>query len=248
MYPMMFPMMPWIPNLYKLRNDYPEPPTIYSLLNSYVNYGKPEDEKTPIKDLAKMGRSMFFDESYPLSSNISREAFETTILNHFILRRIGFDTVTAFSIRLNNKLCEIMPDYNKMFDALHGWDLFTSGETVTRETTTETADTNVDLTSSTTETSSTTDNRYSNTPQNQIQDVKDGKYVSEYSYNQGTGNDESSSTKTGSSEGNSTTNETITRTPSDKIRIYEDFKKNRDHIYSMIFEELESLFYQNVLI
>ena len=191
---------------------------------------------------------MFFDESYPLSNNISREDFEIMILNHFLMRRIGFDTVTAFSIRLNNKLCEIMPDYNKMFDALHGWDLFNSGETVTRESVTATEDTNVDLTSSTSETSTTTDNRYSDTPQNDIQNVKDGKYVSEYSYNQGTGNDETSSTKTGSSEGNSTTNETITRTPSDKIRIYEDFKKNRDHIYSMIFEELESLFYQNVLI
>lgn len=241
-------MIPWIPNLYKLQNDYPEPPTIYALLNSYVNYGKTDEEKKSIKDLAKYGRSMFFYTDYPLTSNISKEDFEVMILNHFLMRRIGFDTVNAFSIRLINKLCEIMPTYNKMFDALHGWSLFNDGETVTRSSTTETTDSSVDMTSSDSETTTTNDNRYSNTPQNDIQNVKDGKYTSEYSYNTATGNDESSSTKTGSSEGNSTTSETITRSPSDKIKTYDEFIKNRNHIYSMIFEELESLFYQNVII
>lgn len=248
MFPLMFPMIPWIPNLYKLQNDYPEPPTIYALLNSYVNYGKTDEEKKSIKDLAKYGRSMFFYTDYPLTLNISKEDFEVMILNHFLMRRIGFDTVTAFSIRLINKLCEIMPTYNKMFDALHGWSLFNDGETVTRSSTTDTTGSSVDMTSSDSETTTTNDNRYSNTPQNDIQNVKDGKYTSEYSYNTATGNDESSSTKTGSSEGNSTTSETITRSPSDKIKTYDEFIKNKSHIYSMIFEELESLFYQNVLI
>ena len=244
----MFPMIPFVPNLYKLQNDYPEPPTIYALLNSYVNYGKPDEEKKPIKDLAKEGRSMFFYADYPLSSHVSKEDFEVMILNHFLMRRIGFETVNAFSIRLINKLCEIMPDYNKMFDALSGWELFNSGESITRVSVTDTEDSTVDTANTSATTSTTNDNRYSNTPQNDIANVQNGKYVSEYTYNAATGNDASSSNKVGSSEGNSTTNETITRTPADKIKIYEDFKKNRDHIYSMIFEELEPLFYQNVLI
>lgn len=248
MFPLMIPMFPWIPNLYKLQNDYPEPPTIYSLLNSYVNYGKPKEEQKPIKDLAKYGRSMFFYSDYPLSENISKEDFEVMILNHFLMRRIGFDTVNAFSIRLINKLCEIMPDYNKMFDALSGWNIFNDGETISRTSVTDTEDSNVDLNMSSSETDTTADNRYSNTPQTDLNNVKDGKYVSEYTYNTGHAEDQSSSTRTGSSEGNSTTNETITRSPSDKIKIYNEFIKNRNHIYSMIFEELESLFYQNVLI
>ena len=40
-FPVMFPILP---------NDHPEPPTLYSLLNSIVNYG--EEEQTKIKDLA----------------------------------------------------------------------------------------------------------------------------------------------------------------------------------------------------
>ena len=244
----MIPMFPWIPNLYKLQNDYPEPPTIYSLLNSYVNYGKPKEEEKPIKDLAKYGRSIFFYSDYPLSTHISKEDFEIMVLNHFLMRRIGFDTVTAFSIRLINKLCEIMPEYNKMFDALAGWDLFNDGETITRSSVTDSEDSSSDSTTSSSTTNTVNDNRYSDTPQNDLTNVQDGTYVTEYTYNQGQGTDQSTSSRTGRNEGNSTTNETIHRSPSDKIKIYDEFIQNRNHIYSMIFEELESLFYQNVLI
>lgn len=248
MFPLMIPMWPMIPNLNKLRNDYPEPPTIYSLLNSYVNYGKTAEEQKPIKELAQYGRGMFFYDDYPLSEHVNKEDFEIMILNHFLMRRIGFDTVTAFSIRLINKLCEIMPVYNKMFDALSGWDLFNSGEIVTRETSTETSDTSTGSSEVNSSTDSTNDNRYSNTPQNHISDVKNGEYVSEYTFNTAHGEDQSSTSRTDLNSGNSSTNETITRTPSDKIKIFEEFKQNREHIYSMIFEELEPLFYQNVLI
>ena len=100
----MFPLMfsPMVPNLYKLGNDYNIPPTIYALLNSYVNFSKEEPEK--IKDLAKIGRTMFFDFDYPLSNKITKEQFETMILNHFLMRRIGYETVTAenSSVSLQN--------------------------------------------------------------------------------------------------------------------------------------------------
>ena len=42
--------------------DYNIPPTLYALLNSIVNFG--EEEKTKIKDLAKVGRSTIFDFDY----------------------------------------------------------------------------------------------------------------------------------------------------------------------------------------
>ncbi len=93
------------------------PPTLYSLLQSIVNYGK--DEQTKIKDLAKAGRTKIFDFDYPLSDKITKEDFECMILNHFIMRRIGFDTLTAFKIQLDVKLNEIMPMYNKLIDLLY---------------------------------------------------------------------------------------------------------------------------------
>ena len=228
LYPLMFPRLP---------RDNPKPPTIYSILESIVNFGK--DEKTKIKDLAKEGRTEIFDFDYPLSSHISKEEFETMILNKFIMRRIGFDTVTAFKIQLNVKLNEIMPMYNKMFDFLDGWDLFSDGEITTR-TKNYTGNANMNNTTNTS-TNNISDRRYSELPQDEISNVRDGKYMTDYNYDNdsGTGNTISNTT---SADSNSE-NETITRTPSDKMTLYKEFLENKKNIYTMIFKDLESLFY-----
>ena len=248
-----YPFPPMIPNLFKLRNDYPEPPTIYSILNSYVNFGK--ENQTKIADLAKTGRAVFFDFDYPLSSKISKEDFEVMILNKFLMRRIGFETVTAFKIALNVRLNEIMPTYNKLFDALDGWNIFSDGESISRsqQTTNNTSSENTDNNDSTTTDngtiSNTADLRSSDTPQNELSNVRDGSYVSQYNYNQDTGTS-SNTSRTISENSNSTEvensgtlSETITRTPHDKIAIYQQFIEARTGIYTMIFEDLNRLFY-----
>lgn len=212
--------------------DYDIPPTLYALCNSMANFGK--TEKTKIKDLAGATREQIFDFDYPLSSKVSKEDFEKMIINHFLMRRIGFETFTAFQIQLNAKLNEIMPEYNILFDSLIGWDLFKDGE----ETTLIASDMSNTTTSDTT--SSTADRRYSDTPQNQLSDVQSGSYVTDYNYDQYSGNANAES----ESVGNRT--ETIKRTPGDKIRAYTEFKSSLSHIYSMIFKELEDLFFQLV--
>lgn len=230
----MIPIYPMIPNLMKLANDYDEPPTVYALLNSYVNFGKEVPVK--ISDLAKTGRGIFFDFDYPLASGISKEDFETMILNHFLMRRIGYETVTAFKIALNVKLNEIMPLYNKLFESIENWNLFNDGETISRTA----IDNGSSSSTNNTTTNTTSDRRYSSTPQNQIQDVKDGKYVSEYNYD----TDNGSSNNTSNMLNNNTTNETINRSPADKMMLYSEFLKNRQNIYTMIFKDLDPLFYQ----
>ena len=281
---MFYPFLP--PNCNK-------PPTIYSILESIVNPNVDLNEPAPevkIKDLAKEGRSTIFDFDYPLSSNIKKEDFETMILNHFLMRRIGFETVTAFCIQLDVKLNEIMPMYNKMFDAIENWDIFNDGETTTRtgtdnrtsnsENNSNTTNTNTSNTQSTntasntlnnestTNTNDTSDRRNSELPQSQLENVRDGSYVTNYNYdtNTSTGND--TSTSNGSSESNSTNtveenrketmqntnnttdnntyNETIKRSPTDKIAILREMQENIKSIYTMIFKDLECLFYQLV--
>lgn len=254
--------MLWMNLLYpKLPTNCDLPPTIYSILESYVNFDNDEPKK--IKELAKYGRGIIFNFDYPLTSNEDKEKFECMILNHFLMRRIGYDTVTAFRIALDVKLNEIMPFYNKMFDMLDGWDLFSDGEVTTRvqSDSRNITDTNTNTTNQTTSgsdtinntTTSTSDRRNSNTPQNELSDVRDGKYVSNYDYD--TNNDTNNTTSTSSNTLNSTNNsngtssnignlqETITRTPADKIRIYKEFMENRKSIYTLIFEELDPLFY-----
>ena len=226
-YFLLFPPLP--PNCSK-------PPTIYTILESIVNYGK--DNQTKIKDLAKEGRGTIFNFDYPLTNNISKEKFECMILNHFLMRRIGFETVTAFRIQLDVKLNEIMPLCNKMFDALENWNIFNDGE-VTEKTGTDnrtinnTAETiNTLENESTTNSSDTSDRRNSELPQNQLESLRDGSYVSNYNYDQNSAESHDNSTSNGSSNSSNNTqddnnyHETITRTPADKIAIYKEFQEN----------------------
>jgi hypothetical protein len=211
-----------------------------------VNYAA--DVPTKIKDLANAGRAMIFDFDYPLATGIAKSDFECMILNHFMMRRIGYETVTAFKIALNVKLNEIMPEYNRLFDSIENWNIFSDGERITRQATDSrtTNNTNSNTGSTTGTTTNTSDRRYSDTPQNQLSDVQNGNYVSEYNYD----SDNTSATSTSTNSGTNNTqdsgnqSETIIRTPSDKIRLYSEFLKNRQNVYTMIFKDLDSLFYQ----
>lgn len=240
-YPFLFPCMPTMCDL---------PPTVYSLLESIVNYGK--DEKTKIKDLAKEGRTTFFDFDYPLTNNITKEQFETMILNKFIMRRIAYDTLTTFKIQLNVKLNSIMPLYNKMFDALENWNIFNDGEVTTETGTDERQTTNTTQNtlsnSSTTQSSSTSDRRSSELPQDQLENLRDGSYVGNYNYDTDTATGTDSSTSNGSATSNGTDNNEYTkeirRSPADKIAIMKEMQENINSIYEMIFKDLECLFYQ----
>ena len=226
---MIFPYLiaPWLPT------NCDAPPTLYALMNSICNFDK--EDKTNIYNLPKMARSTIFDFSYPLSTHVNKEDFEVMILKHFMMRRIGFETPTAFKIALDVKLNEIMPLYNKLFDALDGWDVFNSGETITRSVSENgTSALNTESTSGT-----TSDRRYSRMPQNEIDDVKDGNYMTDYNY------DTTDATINSGSEGSTSNllNETKTRSPIDKVGIYKKLLEETKNIYTMIFKDLDDLFY-----
>jgi hypothetical protein len=208
-----------------------KPPTLYFLLESIVNYGK--DDKTKIKDLAKEGHSRIFNFEYPLTDKIDKEDFEVNILNHYLTRRIGAETFTLFQINLNAKLNEIMPFYNKMFDSIDGIDLLND---ITTRTGNDTSNTSNSLENSSTTTS---DKRYSDTPQNNLQNVKDGAYVTEYNFDTNIDNSNSE----GSSENTRNYAETITKSPSNKIDKLKTLQSEVKSIYTLIYKDLDDLFY-----
>lgn len=244
-YPNLF-FVPFIP----VMNE--RPPTLYSLLQSIVNYGK--EEKTKIKDLASVGRTTIFDFDYPLSDNITKEEFETMILNKFLMRRIGFETLTAFKIQLNVKLNEIMPMYNKLIDLLYDESSF--GEVTKRKGfDNRIVDNTSNTTNKMTNNSNTThqnisDRRGSNTPQNELDNIKNGKYVTEYHYDKDNSTNEDNSISNGESQNVSNTkdNNNYEETTS-KINMFEIYSKLNEeikNIYTMIFKDLDCLFYQLV--
>ena len=229
--PLIIPIIP---------NDNPKPPTIYALLNSIVNFGK--DEQVKISELAKNGRSKIFDFTYPLTNNISKEDFECMILNHYMMRRIGFDTLTAFKLQLYVKLNEIMPVYNKLFDALENWDIFNDGEVIERDLTDNRTIDNTNKINS--KSDSKSDRRFSEMPRNQLENIEDGSYLTDYNLDKN--NDNSETNGESKTKDDNIVKEIIKRSPSDKIAIYKELIENRNNIYSMIFKDLDNLFYQLV--
>jgi hypothetical protein len=233
--------------------DYNLPPTLYRIMNSLANFDLDTNtdvdtqDKIKIKDLAITTRGQIFDFEYPLTENMTKEEFEVLILNHFLMRRIGYDTMNAFKIALCVKLNEIMPIYNKLFDALDGWDIFNDGEITTRSVSDAGTNSlsNTTTSTNTTTTNSTSDRRYSDTPQNNLQNVRDGKYITDYNFDTDTGSASDSGNVLSSTSGTDSRNtiENITRSPSDKIKIYKEFIENRKSILTMIFDDLDCLFY-----
>lgn len=208
-----------------LPDDYDLPPTIYAILNSYVNFDN--DNPVKIKNLASEGREVIFDFNYPLTSTITKEDFEVMILNHFLMRRIGYETVNAFKIALFVKLNEIMPKYNKLFDSMINWNLFNDGEVITRNYSSN-------MSSSGTA-GNISDRRYSDTPQNHLTNIQNGSYVTDYNYDC-----DSSNTSTSGTEQRA---ETENRSIANKIELYKMFSNEIDNVYTLIFKELEPLFY-----
>ena len=228
------------------------PPTLYSILESVVNYEK--EVPTKINNLAKEGRGKIFDFDYPLTTNITKEEFECMILNHFLMRRIGFETVLSFKIQLNVKLNEIMPMFNKLFDLIYdenGFGEITKRKGFDNRVVDNTSNTTNEMTNvSNTTHQNISDRRGSNTPQNELDNIRQGKYVTEYHYDTDNSSNEDTSTSNGTSQNKTNTKDNNNYEENiSKINMLEVFSKLNEEIknvYSMIFKELDCLFYQLV--
>lgn len=203
----------------------PIPPTLYSILNSIANYDS--ETQTKKRDLARVTHSKVFDFDYELSDALNKDEFEIEILNHYMMRRIGFETFTAFQLYLENKLKEILPYYNLMLDAFKGYNLFNNGEVINRVKN--------DTRNTTGTSGSTGENRLSEYPLDELNDLTNGKYVSQQN--------------TSNINANNTTNdvgeetEKIERSPVDKMSIYKAYLETKESVMSMIYKKLDILFY-----
>ena len=220
------------------------PPTLYSIMQSLVNYDT--DEPSKIKDMWQKAREYIFNFDYVLTNNVSRETFEHNILNHYLMRRINYDTVTLFQIMLENKLSEILPKYNMLWDSLNGWDIFKSG-TTTREykdnTTTSNTGNNTGENRGTTNTVNNTG--YSDTPQSNIDDINSSEYLTEYTHNvvDNTITNNTSTTTSNSGKSNKTINEVVTRTADNELDLLIKFQTEYNNIWTMLYNDLDCLFY-----
>lgn len=178
---------------------------------------------------------------YPIFNESYRSILNQKILNHYYENEIGFETPNLFKFYLNNKLNEIMPYYNKLYEA--------------QETALTKLFTNVDLTeeserqnesSANTSSSSTSKNKnlFQDTPQGRIdfQDLEDQKWATNYTLNNGDIDDTSETT--GNNNENYTRHIYGNNGNKYNIDILNNIKSTLMNIDLLIINELNDLFMQ----
>ena len=211
-----------------------KPPTLYAILNSLVNYN--QEEKTKIYDLPEKSRDLIFDFNYWTFPKVWNEDtstydksdeekfIEESILNHFIERRIGFETVTSFKMHLKNRMNELMPAFIPLFqlvDAEENFLLYDEYKEITHEE--ETSG----------ETSGGTINKYSDTPQGQLSQVSNDSYLTDYRDISVSGED----------SGTRNFNETY-KMIKPREAFFQMMEMKNTSILEKLFNDLECLFYQ----
>lgn len=210
-----------------------------------------------------------FTFTFPIFDENYRTVLEKKILKHFYTREICEETVGLWKLRLDAKLNEIMPYYNKLYksELLEFNPLYTANLTRTKKTD---YDSNrntsnngtVNSTSNSNGSGSGTNSNvgldlYSDTPQGSLTNVENETYLTNVRKTTGTGN--SSSTTSNSTTGNVTNSDTGT----DALNSTEDYLetvigfeessasdlliKYRDtflNIDMMVIGDLETLFFQ----
>lgn len=210
-----------------------EPPTLYSLMESYINYGKEESEKVKIIDLPSAFKDYLFDFNYPLDDSL-KPSFEENFLNHYMMRRIGFETYLSFKIHLKDKLNIIMPKYNKMLLEYANID-FKGIKEIHSKSYRKSIDEETSGTSN-----NTVDNRFSSLPQDEIEDIKNGTYLTDYTYNQSSGR------LGGTLSNDENYTETLEIDKGDPTDEYIKLQDKISNIYDLIYRELNCLFFQVV--
>lgn len=201
-----------------------------------------------IAEVIEKARTKLFDFSFPMFDESYRPVLETKILKHYYTREISEETVGLWKLRLDAKLNEIMPYYNKLYESeliefnpLYMTDLHTDRNIQRANAANANTSTN-----STGKNSSDDWSVYSETPQGSLSRVEDETYLTNATHSYGDSDGESSSTSTTATSGNDT--ETYVdhvygyagSNPSENIVKFRDALLNID---VKIIDELKPLFF-----
>lgn len=226
---------------------------IKSIVEFYANSDKPLLSK--VDDALPM----IFNFDYPIWSNSYKTTLERKIILHYIMHEIGFETVALWKMFLNQRLNEIMPYYNDLYNSttfkfLEPYDVNIT-ETIERVLNgNDTTNTNINNSSNSKSNSNViglTKNLNLAYPQTQVEGNPsnlfygtDGNKLDENS----TSNTTQNNTSTNSSEtkGKSQTTEKMERTQKGNNTtpwdVIEKYRKSIINIDKMIINDLKDLF------
>lgn len=199
-----------------------------------------------IDEIINQSAPLIFDFNYPFYNDSAEDKleFEKQFILHYYTREIGVETFGWWKVRLKSKLFDVMPKYKQLYDIEQK--KYNIYDTVSMEKTITSANNTTGTGSNTqkSENSRQTDDLYSDTPQGGLENVKAGKYLSEYRYL----DDNGASTVNNTNENSSTHNGQQSEKWSGKESglTYSEIKvKERNAILNinlMLIDEFEELF------
>lgn len=181
--------------------------------------------------------------SYPIFDENYRNTLNEKILNHYYENEIGFETAPLFRFYLNNKLNEIMPKYNVLYNAqkkLLDENLLFNNTNVTESL----QGSNTTNTQSTSNSTNNSKNLFQDTPQGQIASTEINNQT--WATNLNLTNNSISDNNTASGNGTNEYIKTIIGNTGGKynIEVLNDIVNNFLNIDLMIINELNDLFMQ----
>lgn len=182
-------------------------------------------------------------DSYPIFDENYRTTLNEKILNHYYENEIGFETASLFRFYLNNKLNEIMPKYNVLYNAQK--EILDNNLLFNNTNVTESLEGSNSTTSSTSSNSTNSGkNLFQDTPQGPLSntDINNQTWATNINLTNNNINDTSSATGNGTNE----YIKTIIGNTGGKynIEVLNDIVNNFLNIDLMIINELNDLFMQ----
>ena len=218
-----------------------------------------------INDIINGAIDKVFDFSFPIFDEAYRSVLERKILKHFYTREICEETVGLWKLRLDTRLNEIMPYYNKLYESelLEFNPLYTHNLTrkhdgrsnnESNETVNSTNHSVSNSNGSETNNDKSTD-KYSETPQGALTNVENGTYLTEAriiedeSSSSSNTHNENDGSGTVTSNGNANTTENYLETVvgydgKNASKLLQDYRDTFLNIDMMIISDLEDLFMQ----
>lgn len=207
-----------------------------------------------VDSIIEKTRTKIFSFNYDIFSDAYKSILETKILKHFYLREIAYETYGIFKLKLENKMQQIMPYYNKLYlseDSItEPLKDFSRSHTTNRtddtssseknNATNNTNTTNATTSNTTTNASSenksesvnTKKNRYSDTPQGGLSGIENDTYLTNVTL------DDSSDRNNANASEKNITDETLNNTQT--IANTNSNDKTLTNKLTSVFEELES--------
>lgn len=226
-----------------------------------------------VKDIIQAAIPYIFDFDFPIFDEAYKNVLETKILKHYYTREIGLETYGLWKLKLDTKLNEIMPYYNKLYlsELLEFNPLYTHDFTRTHKLSKQNSQTSADVASTQnssssnsnvsaagSESNSSTD-LYSDTPQGQIANLEQNGYLTNArKINDANVHSDNTATVASSSDTSNTQSQGVLNGTSlddyiervigyqgvNASKLLVDFRNTFLNIDMMIIKDLEELFFQ----